>query len=62
MNIMKKKSGPTTKVQTILDTFRLFFNDEILDHIVFHTNTYAKCYFEGNKKNCNTTRLESFIE
>ena len=59
---MKKKSDPTTKFEMILDTFRLFFTDEILDYIVLHTNAYAKRCFEENKRfrqDSNTTSLDS---
>ncbi|CAF4683577.1 unnamed protein product, partial [Rotaria sp. Silwood2] len=35
-NIMKKKKpGPTTKVQTILDAFKLFFTNEIIFSAIF---------------------------
>jgi hypothetical protein len=44
--IMKIKSGFSTKVQTILDSFKLFFTNELFDEIVFRTNRYAECYFD----------------
>ena len=43
---MKIKSGFSTKVQTILDSFKLFFTNELFDEIVFRTNRYAECYFD----------------
>ncbi|CAF0947317.1 unnamed protein product [Rotaria sordida] len=49
-NVMKKKPGSTTKVQTILDAFKLFFTNEILDGIVFHTNRYAEQCFNQNTR------------
>ncbi|CAF4210444.1 unnamed protein product, partial [Rotaria sordida] len=49
-NVMKKKPGSTTKVQTILDAFKLFFTYEILDGIVFRTNRYAEQYFNQNTR------------
>jgi hypothetical protein len=61
-NIMKKKAGPTIKIQTILDAFKLFFTNEILDQIVLHTNLYAKRYFDQNIRSgqdSNSTRLDS---
>ena len=45
-NVMKKKAGPTIKIRTILDAFKLFFTNEILDQIVLHTNLYAKRYYD----------------
>ncbi len=45
-----------------MDTFKLFFTDEILDHIVLHTNSYAERYFDRHKRfrqDSNTVRLES---
>ncbi|CAF1008288.1 unnamed protein product [Didymodactylos carnosus] len=50
VNIIKKKLGPITKVQTILDAFKLFFTNEILDEIVIQTNRYAEQYFDQNKR------------
>ncbi len=76
-NIMKRKPGFTTKIQTILDAFKLFFTNEILDEIIFHTNCYAERCFDQAKRlrqNSNTKKrnfrrwkpidrieLESFI-
>ena len=59
---MKKKSGPTIKIQTVLDTFKLFFANKIIDQIVLHTNLYAKRYFDKNIRSCqdsNNIRLDS---
>ena len=49
-NIIKKKPGPITKVQTILDAFKLFITNEILDEIVIQTNYYAEQYYDQNKR------------
>ncbi|CAF3698644.1 unnamed protein product [Rotaria sp. Silwood1] len=60
--IMKIKSGSSTKVQTILDSFKLFFTDELLDDIVFHTNRYAEQCFDQiqrSRQEFNTTKLKS---
>ncbi|CAF4012758.1 unnamed protein product [Rotaria sp. Silwood1] len=59
---MKIKSGSSTKVQTILDSFKLFVTDELLDDIVFHTNRYAEQYFDQiqrSRQEFNTTKLKS---
>ncbi|CAF4474867.1 unnamed protein product, partial [Rotaria sp. Silwood2] len=76
-NILKKKSGSVTTVQTIFDVFKLFFTNDILDEIVLQTNKYAKRYFteqhymQLNARNHQTklikwrdldrTKLEAFI-
>ncbi|CAF3081518.1 unnamed protein product [Rotaria sp. Silwood2] len=76
-NILKKKSGSVTTVQTIFDVFKLFFTNDILDEIVLQTNKYAKRYFteqhymQLNARNHQTkltkwrdldcTKLEKFI-
>ncbi|MCC7159931.1 MAG: hypothetical protein IT281_10400 [Ignavibacteria bacterium] len=44
-NIMKKKPDAITKVQSILDAFKPFFTNEIIDEIILHTNHYAERYF-----------------
>ncbi|CAF1486160.1 unnamed protein product [Rotaria sordida] len=61
-NIMKKKPGPTIKIQTILDAFKLFSTNEILDQIVLHTNLYAKRYFDQkirSQQDSNSIILDS---
>ncbi|CAF2934079.1 unnamed protein product [Rotaria sp. Silwood2] len=45
-NVIKKRPGSTTKVQTILDSFKLFLTNEILDEIVLQTNHYAEQYVD----------------
>ncbi|CAF1585640.1 unnamed protein product, partial [Adineta steineri] len=76
-NIMKKKAGCIAKVHTILDCFKLFITNEILDVIVLHTNRYAERYFDQLKtipdysgikthknrqwKSIDRIELESFI-
>ncbi|CAF4252597.1 unnamed protein product [Rotaria magnacalcarata] len=63
---------------TILDAFKLFFTNEMLELIVLHTNLYAKRYYDKKirpRHNSNNIRsdshfwkpvdrieLESFIE
>ncbi|CAF1224457.1 unnamed protein product [Adineta steineri] len=44
-NILKKKAGAVTSVNTIVDAFKLFLIDEILDAIILHTNNYARRYY-----------------
>lgn len=53
-NIIKRKSGAITTVHTVVDAFKLFFINKILDTIVLHTNNYAKKYVEQqNQKRLN---------
>ncbi|CAF1013769.1 unnamed protein product [Rotaria sordida] len=61
-NIMKKKLDPIIKIQTILNAFKLFFTNEILDQIVLYTNLYAKRYFDQKislRQDSNSIRLDS---
>ncbi|CAF4217096.1 unnamed protein product, partial [Rotaria sordida] len=47
---------------TILNAFKLFFTNEILDEIVLHTILYAKRYFDQkirSRQDSNTIRLDS---
>ena len=44
-NILKTRPGPVTKIRTILEGFKLFFTNEILDEVVSQTNKYARRYF-----------------
>ncbi|CAF0970366.1 unnamed protein product [Rotaria sordida] len=50
INIMKKKPGAVTAVQTIMDAFKFFITDEILNEIVLQTNKYAKRYINQQKQ------------
>ena len=62
-NVMKKKAGPTIKIQTILDAFKLFFTNRILDQIVLHTNLYAKRYYDKkirSQQDSNNIRFDSY--
>ena len=62
-NVMKKKAGPTIKIQTVLDAFKLFFTNEILDQIVLHTNLYAKRYYDKKirpQQDSNNIRFDSY--
>jgi hypothetical protein len=43
---MKKRSGAVTAVYTIVDAFKLFFINDILDIIVLQKNNYARRYFD----------------
>ncbi|CAF4096248.1 unnamed protein product, partial [Rotaria sp. Silwood1] len=63
-NIMKKKPGYSTKVQNIVDAFKLFFTDEILDLIVLHTNRYATQYLDQNKnrQKVSKTKMKKYHE
>jgi hypothetical protein len=61
-NILKTRPGSTTKVQTILEAFKLFFTDEILDEIVLQTNRYAEQYLNLHKRtqqNSNNSKSEA---
>ena len=40
--MLKKKPGIATPIRTIVDAFKLFITDDILDEIVSQTNKYAK--------------------
>ncbi|CAF4799447.1 unnamed protein product, partial [Rotaria sp. Silwood2] len=63
-NVMKKKSGPTIKIQTILDAFKLVFTNEMLEQIVLHTNLYAKRYYDKKirpRQDSNNIRSDSQI-
>ncbi|CAF1255686.1 unnamed protein product, partial [Rotaria sordida] len=47
---------------TILNAFKLFFTNEILDRIVLYTNLYAKRYFDQKirlRQDSNSIRLDS---
>ncbi|CAF1258452.1 unnamed protein product [Rotaria sordida] len=60
--LQKDDPGPTIKIQTILDAFKLFSTNEILDQIVLHTNLYAKRYFDQkirSQQDSNSIRLDS---
>lgn len=59
-NIIKKKSGAVTSVNTIVDAFKLFLIDEILDAIVLHTNNYARRYYNqlNQKRNAGIYKLK----
>ncbi|CAF1177060.1 unnamed protein product [Rotaria sordida] len=46
MNILKRKSGSITSIQTIVDAFRLFITEDILNEIVMQTNKYAKRFID----------------
>ncbi|CAF3757597.1 unnamed protein product [Rotaria sp. Silwood1] len=59
-NIIKTKPGPITKVQTILDAFKLFLTHEILDEVVIQTNRYAE-HKSSKWKLIDRIELESFI-
>lgn len=50
INIIKRKPGPVTSVQTIVETFKLFIINDILDTIVLYTNIYAKRYYDQQNK------------
>ncbi|CAF4380534.1 unnamed protein product, partial [Rotaria sordida] len=61
-NIMKKKPGSITKVQTILYAFKLLFTNKILDEIVLHINHYTEQHFDqmqGSHQGSNTMKLNS---
>ncbi|CAF1187133.1 unnamed protein product [Rotaria sordida] len=42
INIMKTTPGPITVIQTMMDAFKLFLTDEILNEVVLRTNKYAR--------------------
>ncbi|CAF1182264.1 unnamed protein product [Rotaria sordida] len=47
---------------TILNAFKLFFTNEILDQIVLHRNLYAKRYFDQkirSRQDSNSIKLDS---
>lgn len=46
VNILKKKPGPVTKIQTMVDAFKLFITNDILDEVILQTNIYARRHFE----------------
>ncbi|CAF4083376.1 unnamed protein product [Rotaria magnacalcarata] len=50
INIMKAKPGAVTSVAAIMDTFKLFMTDKILNEIIFHTNRYAKRYLHQQEQ------------
>ncbi|CAM4965128.1 unnamed protein product [Rotaria socialis] len=55
-------SGPTIKIQTILDAFKLFFTNEMLELIVLHTNLYARRYYDKKirpRQDSNNIRSDS---
>jgi hypothetical protein len=45
-NILKKKFGSITSIQTMIDAFRLFITKDILNEIVMQTNKYAKRFVD----------------
>ncbi|CAF1384390.1 unnamed protein product [Adineta ricciae] len=56
INILKKKPGEATSVETIIDAFKLFITDDILDEIVLQTNKYAKRHIDQvNQRRSNAT-------
>ncbi|UJR18471.1 hypothetical protein I4U23_005377 [Adineta vaga] len=61
-NIMKKRAGCITKVHSILDCFKLFITNEILDKIVLHTNRYAERYFDQIKSTSNDSMVAKYIK
>jgi hypothetical protein len=53
-SIMKKKPSSVTPVQTIIQTFKLFITNEILNEIILQTNKYASRYVDQqNQKRLN---------
>ncbi|CAF1167844.1 unnamed protein product [Rotaria sordida] len=46
MNILNRKPGSITSIQTIVDAFRLFITEDILNEIVMQTNKYAKRFID----------------
>ncbi|CAF4750052.1 unnamed protein product, partial [Rotaria sp. Silwood2] len=50
INIMKAKPGVVTSIRTIMDAFKLFITDKILDEIVWQTNRYAKRYLDQQEQ------------
>ena len=61
-NIMKAKTGAVTSIGTIMDAFKLFITDEILNEIVWQTNRYAKRWLnqqeqKGSKFGASETKL-----
>ncbi|CAF1937032.1 unnamed protein product [Rotaria magnacalcarata] len=63
MNIMEIKPGAVSSVATIMDTFKLFMTDKILNEIIFHTNRYAKRYLhqqEQKRSECGDSQTILF--
>jgi hypothetical protein len=50
-NIIKKKPGSVTTVQTIKEAFKLFITNEILNEIVLQTNEYANRHIDQQNQN-----------
>ena len=50
VNVLKRKLGDVTSVRTIMDAFKLFITDEIMNEIVLQTNNYAKRHFDQRNK------------
>ncbi|CAF4730885.1 unnamed protein product, partial [Rotaria sp. Silwood2] len=46
ISILKRKSASITAIQTIVDAFRLFITEDILNEIVMQTNKYAKRFID----------------
>ncbi|CAF1454756.1 unnamed protein product [Rotaria sordida] len=67
INIMKTKPGPVTVIQTMMDAFKLFLTDEILNEVVLQTNKYAKRYMDQRNQRqlndaANQTKLKKWKE
>lgn len=58
-NIIKKKPGAVTAVDTIVDAFKLFFTNDISDAVVLQTNNYARRYFDQQNQRQNTAACHS---
>ena len=54
INIMKMKPGHVTTTDTVVDAFKLFFTDEILDEVALQTNNNARRHIdERNTRQSN---------
>lgn len=55
INILKTKPGSVTLIQTMIEGFKLFVTNEMLDEVVLQTNKCARRYFDRqNQKGFDT--------
>ncbi|CAF1619910.1 unnamed protein product, partial [Didymodactylos carnosus] len=54
VNIFKRKPGPVTSTQTILEAFKLFFTNDLLNEVVLQTNKYAGVQVDQQNRRSNT--------